>query len=135
LRGATLSRGMHLINSRYARRFNDRYDLTGHVFESRFAASEIRTEAHLLGALRYVSLNPVRAKLCKDPAEWEWSSFRSTAGLARPLAFLAIDDVYALFPGATAREQRDRYARFVRSGIEPTRAPSAGPGIAVSRGS
>lgn len=38
-------------------------------------------DAHLVYAARYVSLNPVRARLVKRAAEWRWSSVR--AHLAR----------------------------------------------------
>ena len=118
LRDANLSAGMHLINHRYACRFNERYELKGHAFDARFGAALIEKEAHLLEAMRYVPLNPVRAGLCHDPAQWEWSSFRSTAHLVRPPGFLATQEARACFPGTTAREQGDGYAQFVRSSID-----------------
>ncbi|MDN5851056.1 MAG: hypothetical protein L0H63_15720 [Nitrococcus sp.] len=31
-------------------------------------------EAHLLAAFRYITLNPVEAKLVRDAADWHWSS-------------------------------------------------------------
>ena len=34
-------------------------------------------EPHLLAAVRYVELNPVRAKLTDDAASWPWSSARA----------------------------------------------------------
>ena len=117
LRAANLSTGMHLINHRYAVRFNGRYGHQGHAFEARFATRLIEREAHLLEVLRYVPLNPVRAGLCSDPADWEWSSFRPTAHLARPPAFLATREARACFPGSTAREQGERYAQFVRDAM------------------
>lgn len=33
-------------------------------------------EAHFLAALRYVALNPVRARLVDRPQDWKWSSTR-----------------------------------------------------------
>jgi REP-associated tyrosine transposase len=116
LREANLSSGMHLVNQRYARGFNDRYELKGHVFEARFTSTLIERDAHFLEVLRYVPLNPVRAGLCDDPADWEWSSFRSTAYLARPPTFLATREARAWFPAPTARERAARYAQHVRSG-------------------
>jgi putative transposase len=32
---------------------------------------------HALNALRYVLLNPVRAKLCAKPEQWDWSSAKA----------------------------------------------------------
>src|SRR3546814_11096247 len=34
-------------------------------------------EAHLVAALRYVALNPVRARLVKRATDWRWSSSRA----------------------------------------------------------
>jgi putative transposase len=34
-------------------------------------------EEHLLAAVRYVEMNPVRAGLCSDPAQWKWSSYHA----------------------------------------------------------
>jgi REP element-mobilizing transposase RayT len=116
LREETLSAGMHWLNWMYARRFNERYGLTGHVFERRFHGELVAREEHLLETLRYVALNPVRAGLCADPAEYEWSSFRATARLCRPEAFLARREVHELFGRSPARAA-ERYAAFVRAGL------------------
>jgi len=39
-------------------------------------------EAHLWTALRYVELNPVRARMVAEPATWRWSSAAAHCGLA-----------------------------------------------------
>lgn len=46
---------------RYARRVNEREGWTGHFWQARFGSSAL-DEAHLLQAVRYVELNPVRAR-------------------------------------------------------------------------
>jgi REP element-mobilizing transposase RayT len=81
LEDSTLSRGMHRQQGVYARRFNERHGLSGHVFEARFHAVHVVQEAHRLHVLRYIVQNPVRAGLCEDPADWPWSSHRAVAGL------------------------------------------------------
>lgn len=92
-----LSVGMQRLNWLYALRFNERHGHVGHLFESRFHSRSIATTEHLMTALGYVVLNPVRAGLCSDPAEWNWSSFRATAGLERCPRFLAAARVRSLF--------------------------------------
>jgi REP-associated tyrosine transposase len=67
-----LSKGMHRLNSGYAKGFNERYDVSGHVFERRFWSWSIESEEHLERALRYVSDNPVEAGLCRHAVEWPW---------------------------------------------------------------
>ena len=72
----TLSRGMHWLNSQYAQLFNRRHDRVGHLFQGRFGSRVITSDADLLGIVRYLALNPVRAGLVADPSEWRWSSYR-----------------------------------------------------------
>jgi putative transposase len=112
-----ISAGMHRLNTRYVKWFNRRHNVSGHLFERRFHSVLIVDTVHLLEALRYIALNPVRARLCAGPASWSWSSFRATAGLAAAPPFLAVDRVLALFGGSEAHG-RERYVKFVRDGIE-----------------
>jgi len=67
-----LSRGMHLLNFRYAQAFNDRYDRVGHLFQGRFGARLVTGEEHLTAACAYVLDNAVRAGLCATRDEWPW---------------------------------------------------------------
>ncbi len=58
---------------RYTRHINARNNWTGHLWQGRFGAVAM-DEAHLLHAVRYVSLNPVRAGLVAKAEDWPWSS-------------------------------------------------------------
>ena len=69
------------LHRRYARRTNQRYEWRGHLWQERFY-SVVMEEAHALAAMRYVELNPVRARLCESPQDWPWSSARGNLGLA-----------------------------------------------------
>ena len=55
---------------------NARGRWTGQLFQSRFA-SVAMDELHLISAVCYVSLNPVRARLVARAADWPWSSVRA----------------------------------------------------------
>lgn len=61
---------------RYTSFINARRDQTGHLWQGRFA-SVAMDERHLLAALRYVALNPVRAGLVERAVDWPWSSARA----------------------------------------------------------
>lgn len=65
---------------RYTGYINARHRWTGHLWQGRFGAVAM-DEAHLAAAVRYVSLNPVRARLVKHASDWRWSSV--AAHLAR----------------------------------------------------
>ena len=64
-----------LAHRRYARRINEAREWKGHLWQERFH-SVVMDEAHLLAAVRYVELNPVRAGLCSRPEDWPSTSSR-----------------------------------------------------------
>ena len=69
-----LSAGMRQLNGVYTQRFNHRHGKVGHVFQGRFKAILVERESYLLEVSRYVVLNPVRAGIVRDVADWPWSS-------------------------------------------------------------
>jgi len=64
------------LHRRHTGRINARHGWTGHLWQARFG-SVAMDEKHLVAALRYVSLNPVRARLVARAEEWPWSSVRA----------------------------------------------------------
>ena len=66
--GATHRRWSNFINARGRWR--------GHLFDGRFASAAM-DEDHLISAVRYVALNPVRAGLVARAQDWPWSSVRA----------------------------------------------------------
>ena len=70
---------LRVTHHRYALRINTRYGWQGHVWQERFH-SFVMDEAHLLAAVRYIELNPVRAGLCARPESWRWSSVHAHLG-------------------------------------------------------
>jgi len=68
-----LGRAIGEAHRRYTNFINARGRWTGHLFQSRFASVPM-DDAHLIAAVRYVSLNPVRAHLVARAEDWPWSS-------------------------------------------------------------
>jgi len=56
---------------------------TGHVYQGRFKSFPVATDEHLLGVLRYVERNPLRAGLVSRAEAWRWGSLhrRVNAGV------------------------------------------------------
>ena len=108
----TLSRGMRQLNGVYTQAFNRRHEQVGHLFQGRYKAILVEKEAYLLELARYIVLNPVRAKMVKKPEEWEWSSYRATAGLSEVPPFLTTDWILSQFADERKKAQR-LYRRFV----------------------
>jgi putative transposase len=90
-----LSRGMQWLNGTYAGWFNHRHQRVGHLFQGRFHAVLVEKEAYFAELLRYVALNPVRAKIVARPEEYAWSSYRATAGLEAAPEWLDISAAVA----------------------------------------
>jgi putative transposase len=74
-----LRRALAPLHRRYAGIIHARRRRTGHFWQGRFGAVAM-DEAHLAAALRYVSLNPVRARLVERARDWRWSSTRAHLG-------------------------------------------------------
>ena len=71
-----LGRAVGEAHRRYTNFINARGRWTGHLFQSRFS-SVAMDEGHLMAAVRYVGLNPVRARLVARAEDWPWSSARA----------------------------------------------------------
>lgn len=75
-----LGRVMLRLLTSYVKTFNNRHARTGHLFEARHKAILCLTDRYLLRLIRYIQMNPVRANLVQNAADWPWSS-RSPEGL------------------------------------------------------
>ncbi len=74
-----LRRALAPLHRRYAGRVHARMKRTGHFWQGRYGCV-VMDEAHLSAALRYVALNPVRARLVKRATDWRWSSVHALLG-------------------------------------------------------
>ena len=92
-----LARPLGEAHRQYARMINRRHGWVGHLWQERFSSFPM-DEAHLIKAIRYVLLNPVRAGFVGSAVDWPHSSARAhlagrTDGLVRVLpAAERIDD-------------------------------------------
>jgi len=116
---ADISAGMHRLNGGYAQWFNRRHEFDGHLFQSRFHSVLLQSNWHLLELSRYIVLNPVRARLCRDPVDWRWSSYRAIMALAQSPEFLTVDWLLEQF-GADSRSARIAFRRFVGEALSLT---------------
>jgi putative transposase len=80
-----LAKPLGRAHRRYAMEINRREGWKGHLWQERFASFPM-DEKHLVAAMRYVLLNPVRAGLVQSAVEWPYSSARAhVLGEADPL--------------------------------------------------
>lgn len=110
-----LSRMMQALGRRYVGAFNARHHRTGTLWEGRFRAGLVEGERHLLACLRYIELNPVRAGLVADPADWPWSSAGHHLGRARQSLITEHPLYWAL--GNTPFEREHGYRELMQQGL------------------
>ena len=77
---APLGRLIMRIAGQYARIVQGQLRTTGHLFEKRYHPILVDADEYLLELLRYIHLNPVRARIVSTPDEYSWSSHHSYLG-------------------------------------------------------
>jgi REP element-mobilizing transposase RayT len=75
-----LSKIIHNLAFRYTQYINQQQQKIGHLFQGRFKAILIQEMAYFLRLLRYIHMNPVRAKIVKEPEHYPWSGHRAYLG-------------------------------------------------------
>jgi len=71
-----LCRAIGEAHRRYTRHVNFREGWRGHLWQGRFS-SFVMEEAYLRSAVRYVEMNPARARLVREPGRYRWSSAKA----------------------------------------------------------
>jgi putative transposase len=106
---------MQAVGRAYVRYFNQRHGRTGTLWEGRYRSTLIQAERYLLACMVYLDLNPVRAGMVADPADYPWSSFRHYAGLAHDRLVTPHPLYWELGNTPFSREQS--YMELVRHGV------------------
>ncbi len=75
-----LSKLMQSVGQRYTQSYNYFHKHTGTVWEGRYKSTVVQSERYLLACMAYIDLNPVRAGIVGDPADYAWSTYRHYAG-------------------------------------------------------
>jgi putative transposase len=71
---------LQAVGRSYVRRFNKRHSRTGTLWEGRYKSTLIQAERYLLACMVYIDLNPVRAGLVGNAADYPWSSYQHYTG-------------------------------------------------------
>jgi REP element-mobilizing transposase RayT len=63
------------ITVSYVYWYNWKYSRRGHLFQDRFKSEPVENYKYLLTVLRYIHQNPIKAGICKELDEYEFSSY------------------------------------------------------------
>jgi putative transposase len=114
---ASVPRTLQSLGRRYVAHVNRREERSGTLWEGRYRATAIDSEAYFLACCRYIELNPVRAGMARHPRDYRWSSWRQhAAGAADPL--LAEHALYRAL-GDTPAERQASYRALFRTALDP----------------
>ncbi|MFT9497974.1 transposase, partial [Anaerosolibacter sp.] len=69
-------RTMKRISVSYVYYFNKKYRQIGHLFQDRYRSEAVEEDSYILGVVRYIHNNPIRAGMVSKAEEYQWSSYR-----------------------------------------------------------
>src|SRR3989344_127041 len=113
-----LSEFMRRLLTRYAKFFNWKHGLVGHVFQGRYGARLCDKDAYFKELIRYIHLNPYRGNNpLTRPGQWKWSSHRYYLGMAAPNELcLSFEEALRQFGESTGAARR-AYSQFLADGL------------------
>lgn len=106
---------MQAVGRRYVQYFNRRHVRTGTLWEGRYRSTVLQAERYLLPCMVYLDLNPVRAGLVANAADYPWSSHAHWRGVRNDRLLTPHALYWALGNTPFAREAA--YAALVQAGI------------------
>jgi putative transposase len=106
----SLAQGIGRTNLVYTQYINKKYNRSGRLWQNRFFSCPVDKEQYLWAVARYIETNPLRARLVKQPWDYQWSSARHhTKG---------ITDVAVSESDWLRLESRDEYIQFIKEQSE-----------------
>jgi REP element-mobilizing transposase RayT len=131
-----LQRSMRSLLTGYAGAFNRRHKRVGHLFQNRYKSIVVEEESYLLELVRYLHLNPFRAKVVPELrtlAHFPWTGHSTLLGTV-PRPWQDTQTILAQF-GPTLRRARATYRAFVAAGVpQGRRLEFQGGGLRRSQG-
>ena len=110
-----VSRIMQRVLTSYSQYHNRKYKKIGHLFQARYKSILCQTDRYLGELVRYIHLNPVRARIVKRPEDYEYCGHRAYLGLDKT-GLVDTEPVLRHF-GASRKRAVETYIRFVESSL------------------
>jgi len=125
---------MRRLLTGYAIYYNLRHKRSGHLFQNRYKSIVCEEDAYLLELVRYIHLNPLRARMVENLAaldRYAWSGHSVIIG-KHVLEGQVVDEVLSLFAKGK-REATRQYMLFVADGVALGKRAELGGGRRMSR--
>jgi putative transposase len=134
--GMSLATMMRRLMTGYAVWHNRRHDRKGHLFQNRYKSIVVEEEPYFLELVRYIHLNPVRAKILGNLSELDSFPYAGHSVLMGHRKFRGQDVEWVLGAfGQRLGTARKRYRDFVEAGFDQgMREDLRGGGLVRSAG-
>jgi len=122
---------MRRLLTSYALHYNRRHRRSGHLFQNRYKSILCQEDPYLLELIRYIHLNPVRAKIISDFRGLDHYPYCGHSRLIGRIEDGWQDTKAVLVLFAENKEHaRIRYSDFVRNGLSMGKRPAWDAGVA-----
>ncbi|MBF0479022.1 MAG: transposase [Candidatus Omnitrophica bacterium] len=116
--GGSISKIMQSITVAHTKRYNFKYQRSGHVWQGRFMSPLVSSDEHMLTIMRYIEQNPVRASMVGSVEDYHWSSYRLNVREAESLLLEREDNNCFLNLGSDLKSRILQYKQKMRENIE-----------------
>jgi putative transposase len=111
-----LSKIIQNLSFRYTRYINKKKKQVGHLFQGRYKAILVEKDNYLLELIRYIHLNPIRAKLVNKMSDYKWSS-HSLYIKKEQKTWVEFDKVLSMFSKNKVSASK-KYLQFLKEGAD-----------------
>lgn len=112
----SISLMMQHLGRHYVPYVNHNYGSSGTLWEGRYKACAIHDDEYLLTCMRYIELNPVRARMARTPAGYQWSSYHYNAR-GKQNSLVTPHALYQAL-GKTQKQRLNAYSALFKSHID-----------------
>ncbi len=98
---------MKKINLAYYHYFKKKYGWTGHLWQGRYNSQPVGKDEYFLQCGKYIELNPVRAKIVKDPEDYPYSSYNYYVKGQEDE--IVTEDFFYEYLGSNKKERQEKY--------------------------
>jgi len=122
---------MRCVMTGYASYFNRKYERAGHLFQNRYKSALVGSARYLLEVIRYVHLNPVRARIVPSLnllSEYPWTSHHEImrSGI---FPWEEFPEAYNFFSDGGKTDRISLYLVFLAAGVGKDREADCGDGF------
>ena len=106
-----LSMGMRQLNGNYTKKYNVHHKRFGHILQGRFKSVLVEDAGYQGNVVRYITLNPVKARISNSITNWPWSSHKEIMGLTKKSGCVHPNETLSFFHEnkETAKKEYNNY--------------------------